>query len=144
MKITWTPKCGKHKIVIIVTKTVSNDWAGLVFSLDQDQSKCKCNSNGWWNPYKCRCECLNECECPSNKIWKGYPYCACKCKPRTSNPGSISGTLVIQAVSICPRGQFWSEKDCKCMCKPRWCPDGWYYNQSPTANGECKCWPAIP
>ena len=151
--ITWktattidlTPKCGKHNITIIVTKTVSNDWAGLTFILQQDQSKCKCNSNGWWNPYICKCECLEKCDCPTNKFWVSYPTCSCKCKPQKTSLSFASRSNIVQStLLICPRGQYWSSKDCKCMCLPRWCPSGWYYNKTPTGNGECKCWPAIP
>ena len=54
-EISFVPKCGKHTLKIVVVKTIANNWAGLIYLLEQDDSNCKCSSNKWWNPNKCAC-----------------------------------------------------------------------------------------
>ena len=134
-KMTFTPSCGKHILKVSVRKRVKNNYAGLVYLLEQDDSKCKCSSNKWWNPYKCACECLTTCSCPSNKYWS-KSSCACKCKP-PSLPGGPSSWVL----APCPPGQYRSSMHCKCMCKPRWCEKGYFYNRTPFTSGSaCRCY----
>ena len=133
--ISIKPTCGKHVLKIKVVKTIADDWAGLTYLLQQDQSDCKCDSNKWWNPYKCGCECLHKCDCPDHKVWSSS-RCACICKPRRVS----SGITAVKAIAICPSGQYYSPTECKCMCYPRWCPEKTYYNTIPE-KGECRCWP---
>lgn len=56
-------KCGLQVLNIRVKKTIKNDWAGLIYRLDQ--SSCKCPPSKWLNPKNCRCECISKCSCPS-------------------------------------------------------------------------------
>ena len=109
-KMTFTPSCGKH--ILKVSVRYIREIADLAYLLEQDDRKCKCSSNKWWNPYKCACECLTTCSCPKNKYWSKYS-CVCKCKP-PSLPGGPSSWFQ----ASCPLGQYRSSMHCKCMCKP--------------------------
>lgn len=141
-------KCGKHilKIRVVKTSSTTPNRAGLVYLFEQDDSKCKCSSNKWWNPYKCACECLHKCDCPAEKYWS-TSRCACVCKPPRQTTSSSTGSVnvLIAKASRCPHGQFWDPSSCRCMCYPKWCPDGWSYKRIPEKTAPyCDCWVAIP
>ena len=53
----------------------------MIYSIQQDQSTCKCGESGksgdvWWNPEKCACECIHKSKCSKNKYWSNY-LCSC-------------------------------------------------------------------
>ena len=109
---SWTPKCGKQILKIVVKKTVKDRTFGVIFKMEQDKSKCVCKENGWWNPETCRCECRDACPCNSKqgKFWWGYPVCGCKCSkpPRQSTGGIVGTTLNLKASALCPYGQYFN------------------------------------
>lgn len=114
--------CGENLLRVQAVKTRGrNDWAGLIYRLDQDQSSCKCSPNKWWNPNTCRCECLHKCSCPSEKYWSTY-RCACRCKISTIERNSFQSRY-----RRCRPGRYWNPSTCRCECYPKKCQ----YGQNP-------------
>lgn len=123
---------GSHNFkVAVVSQTATS---ALIFSMDQNQSSCyQCKPTGYWNEASGRCECintLNDCGCPSPKVWKDYPICGCGCR---SGPG---GSGVGGLVSECARPKYFNLGSCSCTCHHQYCSPGYSFNIH-----SCTCLP---
>ncbi len=141
----------------------ANTQEALTFALDQDQSACKCQSNGFWNQQTCSCNCIDKlstgCSCPKPKVWRDYPTCGCRCPPIYNFPtilsAGVSGAVNIDDSSndvasaaatavdrafapLCLPPRYYSQDTCSCICHYKYCPPKYYFDVQ-----TCTCFPHL-